>query len=377
MYIHHVVLRKVRMNLKHPFETSFGSMQEKDFYIIEVTDDQGNIGYGETVAFTKPWYTEETTDTILYMLNDFLIDLLKGQNISHPDEITKILSPIRRNNMAKAALEGAIWDVYAKRNNQSLAEALGGEKSTIDVGVSIGIEENIDDLLQIIETYVQEGYKRIKLKIKPGKDINVLHNVREKFPTTPIMVDANSAYTLDDIEVLKQLDQFNLMMIEQPLGQDDIMDHAQLQKELQTPICLDESIHSLKDAQMAIQLNSCKIINIKIGRVGGLTESRKIHDYCAAHGIDVWCGGMLESGIGRAHNIALTTLSSFTMPGDTSGSSRYWHKDIVTPEVTMDEGVIHVPTGSGIGYDIDHEALEEFTLSTKHFHLNASHNDQK
>src|SRR5699024_4742077 len=162
-----------------------------------------------------------------------------------------------------------------------------------------------------------------------------------------------------------------------PLGQDDIMDHAQLQKELQTPICLDESIHSLKDAQMAIQLNSCKIINIKIGRVGGLTESRKIHDYCAAHGIDVWCGGMLESGIGRAHNIALTTLSSFTMPGDTSGSSRYWHKDIVTPEVTMDEGVIHVPTGSGIGYDIDHEALEEFTLSTKHFHLNASHNDQK
>src|SRR5699024_7508999 len=343
MYIHHVVLRKVRMNLKHPFETSFGSMQEKDFYIIEVTDDQGNIGYGETVAFTKPWYTEETTDTIFYMLNDFLIDLLKGQNISHPDEITKILSPIRRNNMAKAALEGAIWDVYAKRNNQSLAEALGGEKSTIDVGVSIGIEENIDDLLQIIETYVQEGYKRIKLKIKPGKDINVLHNVREKFPTTPIMVDANSAYTLDDIEVLKQLDQFNLMMIEQPLGQDDIMDHAQLQKELQTPICLDESIHSLKDAQMAIQLNSCKIINIKIGRVGGLTESRKIHDYCAAHGIDVWCGGMLESGIGRAHNISLTTLSSFTMPGDTSGSSRYWHKDIVTPEVTMDEGVIHVP----------------------------------
>lgn len=369
MYIHHVCLHKVRMKLKHPFATSFGSMQEKDFYIIEVTDDQGNVGYGESVAFTEPWYTEETVDTNFHMFNDFLIDLLRGQHISHPDLVTELFSPIRRNNMAKAAIEGAIWDVFAKRNKVTLAEALGGTKTEIDVGVSIGIEDHIDDLLSIIQTYVQEGYKRIKLKIKPGKDIEVLRQVRKEFPDIPIMADANSAYTLDDIAHLKQLDAFNLMMIEQPLGQDDIIDHAQLQKELRTPICLDESIHSLTDAQTAVQLNSCKVINIKIGRVGGLTEAKKIHDFCAQHGMDVWCGGMLEAGVGRAHNIALTTLPFFTMPGDTSASSRYWEKDIITPEVTVDEGVIHVPTDYGIGYSIDHHALNTFRLSKTSYDL--------
>lgn len=369
MYIKQVHVHEMNMNLKHPFATSFGTMQEKHFYIIEVIDELGNTGYGESVAFTEPWYTEETAKTNEYIIREFLIDLLRGKNISHPDEVTDIFSPIRRNNMAKAAIEGAIWDAYAKRNQQTLAEALGGTKTTIDVGVSIGIEENIDDLLHIIEGYVQEGYKRIKLKIKPGKDIDVLRAVREHFPNTPIMADANSAYTLDDIEHLKQLDQFDLMMIEQPLGHDDIIDHAQLQKELSTPICLDESIHSYDDAKTAIQLNSCKVINIKIGRVGGLTEAKKIHDLCAQHGIDVWCGGMLEAGIGRAHNIALTTLPFFTMPGDTSGSNRYWEKDIIQPEVTVDQGVIHVPTKYGIGYEIDEQSLDECKTSTKTFTL--------
>ncbi len=369
MYIHHVHLHKLRLTLKHPFTTSFGTMQERDFFIVEVIDDEGNQGYGESVSFTSPWYSEETIETTFHLLNDFLIDLLRGEKISHPDDVSTLFSSIRRNNMAKAAIEGAVWDAYAKRNKQTLTAALGGTKQTIDVGVSIGIEDSTDDLLKLIDIYVQEGYKRIKLKIKPGKDIEVIRQVRERFPDLPIMADANSAYTLDDIDHLKQLDAFDLMMIEQPLAHDDIVDHAILQNELQTPVCLDESIHSLEDARKAVELGSCKIINIKIGRVGGLSEAKKIHDYCASKRIDVWCGGMLESGVGRAHNIALTTLSDFTMPGDTSGSDRYWHKDIITPEVTVDAGVIHVPSAHGIGYDIDEKALKQFTIDKKSYDL--------
>lgn len=369
MYIHHVSLHKVRMKLTNPFTTSFGTLQEKDFFIVEVTDDKGNRGYGESVAFDSPWYTEETVQTNEHMLTDFLIELLHGQYISHPDEVTDLFSSIRRNHMAKAALEGAVWDVYAKRNEQTLAEALGGTKEEIDVGVSIGIKDSIDDLIQSIDTFVQAGYKRIKLKIKPGKDMEVLRQVRERFPDIPIMADANSAYTLDDIDHLKQLDQFDLMMIEQPLAHDDIVDHAQLQKELVTPVCLDESIGSFDDARKAVELGSCKIINIKIGRVGGLTVAKKIHDYCAAHGIDVWCGGMLEAGVGRAHNIALSTLPSFTLPGDTAGSSLYWEQDLIVPEVVAHEGVIHVPTDYGIGYAIDHDALKKFTIKKTTFDL--------
>ena len=237
----------------------------------------------------------------------------------------------------------------------------------IEVGISIGIHENVADLVEVVGGFIEEGYKRIKVKIKPGYDIEVIRELRKNFPDMPLMADANSAYTLDDIELLKQLDEFNLTMIEQPLASDDIIDHAKLQKQLKTPICLDESIHSLEDTRKAIELGSTQIINIKIGRVGGLTEAKKIHDYCLKHNVPVWCGGMLESGIGRAHNIALTTLPNFILPGDTAGSSRYWEEDVITPEVVVKDGYITVPTAYGIGYEPNLQAMDKFTVEKMHF----------
>jgi len=345
--------------------TSFGSLQDKEFFIIEVTDGEGHYGYGESVAFSTPWYTEETVQTSFHVIDDFLIPILKSNSIDHPNQVFDLFKPIKRNNMAKAALEGAIWDLYAKRQNISLAAALGGEKKEIDVGISIGIQPTVNDLLEKIQYYIDEGYKRIKLKIKPGWDVNVLREVRKHFPDAPIMADANSAYTLKDSEHLRQLDNLNLMMIEQPLDHDDIVDHAKLQSVLNTPICLDESILSLDDARKAYELGSCKIMNIKIGRVGGLSEAKRIHDFCKEKGMVIWCGGMLEAGVGRAHNIALTSLAQFTLPGDTSGSARYWEKDIIEPEVVAENGIIQVPVGPGIGYDINWEAMNEFTEWTK------------
>ncbi|WP_442962106.1 o-succinylbenzoate synthase [Pseudogracilibacillus sp. SE30717A] len=365
--IKQIRLRKLNMRLKHPFTTSFGTMQDRHFFITEVLDDRGNRGFGESVAFISPWYSEETVETNLHVMKDFLIPILQENEIKHPNDVSALFEPIKRNLMAKSALEGAIWDLYAKRNKMTLANALGGEKKVIDVGVSIGIQPTVKQLLETIEENVDAGYKRIKIKIKPGWDVDVLREVRSHFPNTPIMADANSAYTLADLDHLKQLDDLNLMMIEQPLAHDDIIDHATLQANMDTPICLDESIHSFEDTRKAIQLGSCKIINIKIGRVGGLTEAIRIHDYCQKQGIDVWCGGMLEAGVGRAHNIALTTLSGFTMPGDTAGSSNYWEKDIISPEVIVHDGVITVPDKPGIGYDIDEEALHEFTVDEKVF----------
>lgn len=357
------------MRLKHPFTTSFGTMQDKSFYITEAIDGKGNRGFGESVAFTSPWYSEETVETNLHVMEDFLIKILQENKLTHPDDVSTLFAPIKRHNMAKSALEGAIWDLYAKQKNISLAAALGGEKEEIDVGISIGIQPTVKELLDTVDYFVNAGYKRIKIKIKPGWDVAVLREVRNQFPDTAIMADANSAYTLEDTAHLKQLDDLNLMMIEQPLAHDDIVDHAKLQANMNTPICLDESIHSLEDTRKAIELGSCKIINIKIGRVGGLTEAKRIHDYCYERGIEVWCGGMLEAGVGRAHNIALTTLAGFTLPGDTAGSSRYWEKDIITPEVKVENGIIHVPSGPGIGYDIDEEALEAFTVEEKVFHF--------
>lgn len=365
MKIQEITIRHLRMNLKEPFTTSFGTFHDKEFLLLEATDELGNKGWGESVAFDAPWYSEETYKTNWIMLEDFLIPLVAGKEIEHPDELNSLFSPIRKNNMAKSTLEGAVWDLYAKRTNQTLAAALGGDKKRIEVGISIGIQETVEKLLSLIDGYIKEGYKRIKVKIKPGWDVDVIRAIRERFPDVPLMADANSAYRLEDVDVLKQLDEFGLMMIEQPLASDDIIDHATLQKQLKTPICLDESIHSLEDARKAIELGSCGIINIKIGRVGGLTEAKKIHDYCALKGIPVWCGGMLESGIGRAHNIALTTLSNFVLPGDTAGSSHYWKQDIIHPEVTVENGYITVPNEQGIGYEPNDELIEQFTLKKK------------
>ena len=367
MLIKEITIRKMKMTMKSPFSTSFGTFQDKEFLLLEVTDELGNTGWGESTAFHSPWYNEETLETNLHMIRDFLIPLVLNKEIAHPDEVNELFAPLRKNNMAKATVEGAIWDLYAKRNQMTLAQALGGTAEKIEVGISIGIQKSAEDLIELVRGYVAEGYKRMKVKIKPGFDVNVIKALREAFPEVPLMADANSAYTLDDIDVLKQLDEFNLTMIEQPLASDDIIDHAKLQKELKTPICLDESIHSLEDARKAIELGSTKIINIKIGRVGGLTESKKIHDYCMEHDIPVWCGGMLESGIGRAHNVALTTLPNFILPGDTAGSSRYWEEDVITPEVVAEDGYITVPTNYGIGYEPNIEVMDRYTIDTFYF----------
>ena len=367
MRIEKVTLRLMEMEMKAPFTTSFGTFKTREFILVEAVDADGTSGWGETVAFNVPFYSEETVKTNWHMLEDYLIPLILHKEIEHPDEVNEIFAPIRKNNMAKAAIEGAIWDVYAKQNNMSLAEALGGKRESIDVGISIGIQDTVEELVEIVRGFVNEGYKRIKVKIKPDWDVEVMRTLRREFPDTAIMADANSAYSLNDTALLKQLDEFDLMMIEQPLASDDIIDHAKLQKELSTPICLDESIHSLEDAKKAVELGSTKIINIKIGRVGGLTEAVKIHDYCQENNIPVWCGGMLESGIGRAHNVALTTLPNFTLPGDTASSSRYWEKDLIEPEVVSVDGLIEVPKAKGIGYEVNLETVDQFTVDKKEF----------
>jgi len=365
MKIKEVTIRHLKMKLKNPFSTSFGTFVDKEFLLLEVTDERGTIGFGESVAFDAPWYNEETLKTNWHMLEDFLIPLILNKEILHPDELGELFKGIRKNYMAKSAIEGAIWDIYIQQTNQSLAQALGGKKEKIEVGISLGIQETLEKQIEVVDKAIKDGYKRIKLKIKPGWDVEMLRILREKFPDIPMMADANSAYTLEDVGILKQLDEFNLMMIEQPLASDDIIDHAILQKQIKTPICLDESIHSLEDARKAIELGSCGVINIKIGRVGGISEAKKIHDYCEEKGIPVWCGGMLESGIGRAHNIALTSLANFVMPGDTAGSKHYWEQDIIEPEVIVDDGYITVPQESGIGYKANLDAIEGYTIASK------------
>ncbi len=367
MKVTNITVRHLKKHLKHPFKTSFGLFHDREFLLLEAKDESGTIGWGECVAFDSPWYTEETVKTSWHILEDFLIPMILHKEISHPDEVSDLFKSIRKNNMAKSTIEGAIWDIYAQQTNQSLAKALGGNKEKIEVGISIGIQKTIEKQIEVVGQAVNKGYKRIKVKIKPGWDVNVLSALRQHFPHASIMADANSAYTLKDIPLFKELDQFNLTMIEQPLAYDDIIDHAKLQKQIKTPICLDESINSVEDARKAIELGSCRVINVKIGRVGGLTEARKIHDLCKENGIPVWCGGMLEAGIGRAHNIALTTLSNFVLPGDTAGSSNYWEEDIITPEVVVEDGYIHVPKISGIGYQPSLESINKFTISTKRF----------
>ncbi|SOC23399.1 O-succinylbenzoate synthase [Ureibacillus xyleni] len=365
MILKEITIRHLKMHLNSPFSTSFGTITDKEFLLLEAKDELGRIGWGESVAFVAPWYNEETLRTTWHMLEDFLIPMILNKEIKHPDDVGKYFAGIRKNYMAKSAIEGAVWDLYAQSQNQSLTEALGGKKDKIEVGISIGIQPTIEEQIAVVDQVISDGYKRIKVKIKPGRDVKVIQALREQFPHIPMMADANSAYTLDDIGLLKQLDDYNLMMIEQPLAYDDIIDHAILQKQIKTPICLDESIQSLEDARKAIELGSCKIINIKIGRVGGISEAKRIHDYCEEKGIPVWCGGMLESGIGRAHNIALTTLSNFTLPGDTAGSSHYWEQDIIKPEVIVEDGYISVPKKIGIGYEPNIEAINHYTVSCK------------
>lgn len=358
MEIKKVTLHLVEMKLVSPFRSSLEEVTSRESILIEVKDANGLIGWGEVVAFSSPWYTEETIKTCWHVIEDFLIPkLLKGE-ISHPNELDSLYKGIKRNHMAKAGVELAVWDLFAKQEHKSLAKVLGGTRKKIEAGVVIGID-SVESMLNKIAIYLDEGYKRFKIKIEPGKDVEIIQIIREHFPKLPLMADANSAYSLKDINKLTELDSYDLMMIEQPLGSDDIIDHAKLQKELKTPICLDESIVSVDDARKAIELGSCRVINIKAGRVGGLFAARQIHDLCMEHNIPVWCGGMLETGISRAHNIALASLPNFTIPGDISSSSRYWKRDVITPEVTISGGLIEVPSEPGIGFEINREMISK------------------
>lgn len=366
MNIKKVTLHLTNMKLVTPFGTSYGTYYDRESILVEMEDEEGRIGWGEVVAFSQPWYTEETIQTSLHVLQDFLIPIVLQSEIGHPTELPSLFSGIKRNNMAKAGLEGAVWDLYAQRTNQSLAAALGGTQHEIEVGVVVGLD-TLPNMLKKMEQYVEEGYQRFKVKIKPENDYELLKGIRQAFPNLPLMADANSAYTLEHLEQLKRLDEFGLMMIEQPLADNDFLDHAVLQQEMETPICLDESIYSLEDVRVAVTLGSCKIINIKPGRVGGLTEAVRIHDYCQEHGIPVWCGGMLETGISRLQNAALASLPNFTIPGDISASSRHWEEDIISPPVTLKNGKVVVPKGIGLGHEVNRKRLVEVAVRTLEF----------
>jgi O-succinylbenzoate synthase len=362
MLIKEITLREISMKLVAPFETSMDRTETRRIILVETNVD-GAIGWGECVAAEAPYYSPEYVETAWPVLRDFLWPLVKGKQISSASDVWGLLGNVRGHNMAKGALEAAIWDAEAKQKDVPLAKLLGGTREEIACGVSIGIKDSLDGLVGDVKKELAAGYQRIKIKIKPGKDVEPVRRLRQEFPRIKLMVDANSAYNLEDWPLLKQLEGFYLMMIEQPLGWDDLYSHAELQKRLNTPICLDECIHTEEQARAAVVLGACKIINIKLGRVGGFTVARRIHDLCQRHGIPVWCGGMLEAGIGRAHNIALSTLANFTLPGDVSASKRYWAEDIISPEITVSaQGTIRVPAGPGIGFEPRLDLIEKLTV---------------
>jgi O-succinylbenzoate synthase len=354
--IERIELRLLRLPLVRFFETSFGRIYERPFLLLTV-EGEGVSGIGECVADANPFYSSETTATAWHILSEFIAPMLAGREFNHPREIFAALSGVRGHNMAKAAIEMAAWDLYAKQQAVPLCRALGGSEEIIArgiaSGVSIGIQDSLEQLAERVGVELAAGYQRIKIKIKPGWDTSAAAMIRERFGDIRLMVDANAAYSLADATHLAELDEFNLMMIEQPLDYDDIQDHAALQTMIRTPICLDESLHTVKLAGEAIEAGACRIINIKPGRVGGHAQSIRLHDLAAAHGIPVWHGGMLESGIGRAHNIHLSTLQNFTLPGDVAASKRYFSPDLIEPPIDVrSDGTIAVPSGPGIGVEV-------------------------
>ncbi len=349
------------MALVTPFETSFGRVTDRRMLLVEAESD-GVAGWGECVAGEGPFYAPETVETAWHILRDFIWPLLKGRDFASAAEVWATLDPIRGHNMAKGAVESALWDAEAKQKNIPLWKLLGGVRQEIPCGVSIGIKGSHEELVSTVERELAAGYQRIKIKIKPGNDIAPVERLRLQFPRIRLMVDANSAYRLEDWPHLKRLEAYYLMMIEQPLGWDDIFSHVELQRRLDTPICLDECIHTEEHARAAIELGACRIINMKLGRVGGYTPARRIHDLCLSRQIPVWCGGMLESGIGRAHNIALSTLENFSLPGDVTASRRYWLEDVIDPEVVVTpQGTIQVPDAPGIGFKPRIDRIEAIT----------------
>jgi len=364
LQLERIELREIELPLKSPFETSFGRTTRRRILIVRAFDKTGDCGYGECVAPEEPFYNHETVDTAWLITAKYVAPILARARVETASEVNAALAPIRGNRMAKAGVEAAVWDLEAKLAGRPLWQHLGGIRDEIACGVSIGLQETVEALIDRVTNELESGYQRIKIKIKPGKDVQLVEAIRSRFPSITLSVDANSAYSLNgDLSVVRQLDQYNLLMIEQPLAPGDLVDHAKLQREIKTPICLDESIVSLADARHAFELGSCRIINIKLGRVGGHTEVRLIQAYAVEYGIPVWCGGMLEAGIGRAHNIALSTLPGFTLPGDVSASARYWEEDIIEPPVTVSRrGTIKAPTGHGIGYEVNEARIEALTV---------------
>lgn len=363
MKISSIELREIRLPLVHFFETSFGRTTERRIILARVTDTDGAEGWGECTCGEGPFYSYEWTETAWTTLTEFLVPMVVGNEIESAADSFSLMKSVRGHRMAKATLENACWDLEAKKLGVPLWKHLGGTHEEISCGVSIGIQDSPEMLLDKIRKEVDAGYQRIKIKIKPGWDIKIIERVRHEFPNIRLMGDANSAYTLADVQLFKDMDSFDLMMFEQPLSHDDIFDHAKLQSQIKTPVCLDESIHHAEDATHAIGLGSCRIINVKLGRVGGHSEAKRIEEVTRRNEIPVWCGGMLESGIGRAHNVAMSTLAGFTLPGDVSASARYWSEDIIEPPVTVSSrGTIRVPDGPGIGFNLNLPGIEALTV---------------
>ena len=363
MQLEKIELFEIEMPLKHPFETSFGTTQNRRILLVRVWNKDGVSGWGECTAPNRPFYLSETIDTCWVIIKNSIVPMLKAANTSCAADVSKILAPIQGNRMAIGTVETALWDLEAKVLGIPLWQHLGGTQAEINCGVSIGIQTTLEKLVEKVAVELAAGYQRIKIKIKPEHDLELVKTLRQHFPNITLSVDANSAYEFErDKELFQQLDEYNLLMIEQPLEAGDLIDHAKLQKLIKTRICLDESITKLREAQQAIEIDACRIINIKLGRVGGHSEAKAIQDFTAKQNIPVWCGGMLESGIGRAHNIAMSTLAGFILPGDVSASMRYWHEDIIEPEVSVTpNGTIIVSEKPGIGIEVNRRRVDKLT----------------
>ena len=361
MKIDRVDIIVVELPLIRPFVTSSSSRTHLRHILIKAHAD-GIVGWGESASPVDPYYCPETTETCWHILKDFIVPAVVDTEWQTIEQFVASYRRVKGNNFAKAGMEMAAWDLLSQAHGVPLHRALGGTRGEILSGVSLGIESDTGKLISLIERYLEEGYRRIKLKIAPGHDVDVIAIVRRRFPDVPLMADANSAYTLGDVDTLRELDQFNLLMIEQPLAHDDIVDHAKLQRELETPVCLDESIHSVEDARKALDLGSAGVINIKVSRLGGLLEAKRVHDLCRARGIPVWCGGMHEFGVGRAANVAISTLPGFTIPGDVSGSDKYYRRDIVEPPILAVGGAIQVPNRTGLGYHPQQDLIDDRTI---------------
>lgn len=362
MIISKITLYPVRMPLVSHFETSFGRIYERECVLVKM-ESAGLTGWGECAADAYPGYSYETTGTVMHILRDFVAPLIVGKDILSAEDFQHRVSKVRGHHLAKAGIEMAFWDLLGKSTGKSLKELFGGVKEKVDVGVSVGLQDTTADLLRVVEGFIANGYQRIKLKIKPGRDLSEAEAVRKAYPNIKLQVDANSAYSLESAQILTPLDHLDLLLIEQPLFEDDIWDHRLLQKQLKTPICLDESVISPRHARYAIEMEACRIINIKPGRVGGLSQAMEIHNMCQKIGMPVWCGGMLETGIGRASNLAISSLPGFSLPGDISASDRYYTRDVTLERFTLNpDSTINVPDGPGLGVHVDEKAVHDFAF---------------